>query len=91
MGAGRIPKGNRASDKDEDSKKMPYISRIRREFTDAAQQAERTLQERDVTWSAKETQSVHTYDISAHSRGASPAQPTSNTDRADRDTYSRGR
>ncbi|HWO01925.1 MAG TPA: relaxase/mobilization nuclease domain-containing protein [Blastocatellia bacterium] len=73
------------------AEKMPYISRIRREFSDAAQQAERTLQERDVTWSVKETQSVHTCDISAHSRGACPAQPTSNTDRADRDTYSRGR
>ncbi|HWO00025.1 MAG TPA: hypothetical protein VNS63_12240, partial [Blastocatellia bacterium] len=73
------------------SEKMPYVSRIRREFTDAAQQAERSLQEREATWSARETQPAHTPNPSAHSREASPTQATSNTDRSDRDTVSRGR
>jgi hypothetical protein len=73
------------------AEKMPYISRIRKEFTDAARQAERTLQEREGNRSTKEFQPAHTHDSSAHSRGASLAQPSENTDRPDRDTYSRGR
>ena len=73
------------------AEKMPYVSRIRREFTDAAQQAERSLQERDITWSAREAQPVHTHDPSVQSRAASPTQSTSNTERSDRDTVSRGR
>jgi hypothetical protein len=73
------------------AEKMHYVSRVRREFNDAAQQAERSLQEREAPWSGKESQPVHTHDRSAHSREASPAQPTSSTDRSDRDTLSRGR
>jgi hypothetical protein len=73
------------------AEKMPYVSRIRKEFTDAAQQAERSLQEREATWSARETQPDHTHDHSAHSREGSPAQSPSTTERSDRDVYSRGR
>ncbi len=73
------------------AEKMPYVSRIRKEFTDAARQADLSLREREAAWSARESQPVHSHDPSAHSREAPAPQPTSNTDRSDRDTYSRGR
>jgi Relaxase/Mobilisation nuclease domain len=73
------------------AEKLPCLNTTRMEFTDAARQAERTLQEREATWSVGESQRVHTHDPSAHSREASPTQAASNTDRSDRNSYSRGR
>jgi hypothetical protein len=73
------------------AEKMPYVSRIRKEFNDAAQQAERSLQEREATWSTRESQPVRTHDPSAYSREGSPTQSASTTERSDRDSYSRGR
>lgn len=73
------------------AEKMPYVSRMRKEFTDAARQAERSLQERDAVGFARESQQVHTHDPSPHSRESSPTQLTTKTERSDRDSYSRGR
>lgn len=73
------------------AEKLPCLSTTRMEFTDAARQAKRTLQEREATWSVRESKSVHTHDPAIHSREASPNQPQSNTDRSDRDSYIRGR
>ena len=73
------------------SEKMPYVSRIRKEFTDAAQQAERSLKEREANWSARETQPVHTHDPSAYSREQSLVQSPTSSDRTERDRFPRGR
>jgi hypothetical protein len=73
------------------AEKMPYVSRIRKEFTEAARQAERSIQGREAAGSDRESQKVHTHDPLARSREASPTQLTPNTERSDRDAYSRGR
>lgn len=70
---------------------LPCLNTTRMEFSDAARQAERTLQEREAIWSVRESEPVHTHDPATLSREASPHQPPSNTDRSDRDTVSRGR
>jgi hypothetical protein len=66
------------------AEKMPYVSRIRKEFMDAARQAERALQ-------ATEPQPTQTHEPPVHSREAALTQPTPNTERFDRESYSRGR
>jgi len=73
------------------AEKMPYVSRIRREFTDAARHAERSLQDRQAGGPTRESQQLHTPDPSAHSRESSTTQRTTNTERSDRDSYSRDR
>jgi hypothetical protein len=73
------------------AEKLPCLNTTRIEFIEAARQAERTLQEREASWSAQESQPVQSHDPLAHSREATPTQQMPNTDRSDRDTYSRGR
>ncbi len=73
------------------AEKLPCLNATRMEFTEAARQAEQMLQEREAIWSGREPEAVHTHEPSAHSREGSPTQPMSNTDRSDRDTFSRGR
>lgn len=66
------------------AEKMPYVSRIRKEFIDATGKAERALQ-------ATEPQPSQTHEPSVHSREAALTQPTPNTVGFDRESYSRGR
>lgn len=73
------------------AEKLPCLNTTRNEFTEYARLAEQVLQEREATWSGRESQSVRTHDPAAHSREASPTQSTATTERPDRDSYSRGR
>lgn len=73
------------------AEKLPCLNTTRMEFSDAARQAERTLQEREATWSGRQSEPVPTHDRATHLRDTSPNTPQPNTERVDRDTYSRGR
>ena len=71
------------------AEKMPYVSRIRREFNDAAQQAEHRLQE-SAPETARSTQDITPHPTTPH-REQSPAHIATDTQRSDHDSFSRGR
>lgn len=71
------------------AEKMPYISRIRKEFTDAARQAERSLQAREPL-PGTDSQPGPVHDAATRPQNPPANQQLVSIDRADRDT-SRGR
>jgi len=73
------------------AERLPCLNTTRMEFSDAARQAERNLQERETTWSGRQSEPVPTQDRATPSRETSSNTPQPNTQRVDRDTYSRGR
>ena len=72
------------------AEKMPYVSRIRKEFTDAARQAERTMEARGAE-TLRTSQEGLIQDPGQRSRQQPPSQMTNDIQRSDRDTFSRGR
>jgi len=72
------------------AEKQPLLSGARREFTEAARQGERGLQEREAAV-VRTSQEVHTHDVGVRTREQSPSQTTTATSRSDRDAFSRGR
>jgi len=71
------------------AEKMPYVSRIRRVFNDAAQQAERRLQE-GAPEMAHSNQEITPHPMTAHGE-QSPSHTTTDIQRCFRDSVSRGR
>jgi MobA/VirD2-like, nuclease domain len=71
--------------------RMYPASRIRQEFTDAARQAERGLQEREAAETARQAEQARAQDFASRSREQSHSQDRPRADRSDRDSYSRGR
>jgi MobA/VirD2-like, nuclease domain len=73
------------------AEKQPLLSGARRDFAEAARQAERELQERDVAEAARESERGITHDPSTRSREQFPSEATTIANRTDRDSYARGR
>jgi hypothetical protein len=71
--------------------RMYRASRIRQEFTDAARQAERGLQDREAAEAAPQTELGGAEDPASRSRQQSSSQERSRTDCSDPNSYSRGR
>ena len=72
------------------AEKMPYSSTMRKEFSDAANQAERWLEDRAAA-AARETQPISMTDRSITPVDQTLSQPDQSIDQGDRDTSSRGR
>jgi hypothetical protein len=72
------------------AEKQPLLSGARKEFAEAARQAERGLQEREAAAASRESQQARIHDPSTRPIEQS-AQATTTTDRTDRDSFSRGR
>ncbi len=72
------------------AERMPYVSRIRRDFNDAANQAERGLDERAAA-AARESQQMPTHDRPAAPAEQGLSQQTPTFDRSYRDAPSCGR
>lgn len=71
---------------------LPFFSTDRKEFKEALTMAEQSLASRDASQSARrQGEQPRSVDITARTSEESPAPATVNTDRSDRDTYSRGR
>jgi hypothetical protein len=71
---------------------LPFFSTDRREFKEAARIAEESLLRSEASEAArKATEQIRPPDFSARPMEQSPSHTASNTDRSDRDTYSRGR
>jgi hypothetical protein len=68
--------------------RQPFLSAARREFTEAARQAEQLLREREAAQAARQAEQTRTQDMTARTREQSESR---STQRSDRDTYSRGR
>src|SRR5262249_2404655 len=73
------------------AEKQPLLSGARKEFAEAARQAERALQEREAAGASwRESQQGRLHDPST--RPIEPSsQATTTTNRTDRDSFSRGR
>jgi hypothetical protein len=72
------------------AEKQPLLSGARKEFAEAARQAECGLQEREAA-AVRTSQEVRTQDSGVRTREQSRSQTTTDTSRSDRDTFSRGR
>jgi hypothetical protein len=71
---------------------LPFFSTDRKEFNEAARTAEESLLRSEASEAArKEAEQLRTPDFSARTIEQSPSHPTSNTERSDRNSYSRGR
>jgi hypothetical protein len=71
---------------------LPFFSTDRKEFKEAARIAEESLLRIETSEAArKEADPIQARDFSARAVDQSPAHTTSNTDRSDRDSYTRGR
>jgi MobA/VirD2-like, nuclease domain len=73
------------------AEKMPYVSRIRKEFTDAGREAERGLRERELAQAARESEQARAHDPVTRPTEQFPSRPPTTTERPDRDSFSRGR
>jgi hypothetical protein len=73
------------------AEKQPLLSGARKEFAEAARQAERGLQEREAAAAAQQTEQVRSHELSTRPREQSPSQDTRTNHNADRDSFSRGR
>ncbi len=73
------------------AEKQPLLSGARKEFVEAARQAERGLQEREAAAAAQQTEQVRSHDLSTRPREQSPSKDTGTNHNADRDSLSRGR
>lgn len=71
--------------------KMYHASTIRKEFTEAARQGERDLQEREAAEAARQTEQSRAQDLASRSREQSLPQERTRTDHSNRDSFSRGR
>ena len=71
---------------------LPFFSMDRKEFREAVRNAEESLLRNEASEAArKETEQPRTHDFSARVIEQPPTHTTPNTDRSDRDSYSRGR
>jgi len=71
---------------------LPFFSTDRKEFKEAARTAEESLPRSEASEAARTgTEQSRSPDFSARTIKQSPSQTTSNTERSDRDSYSRGR
>ena len=73
------------------AERQPMLSGARREFAEAARQAERGLQEREAAAATQQTEQVRSQDLSTRPREQTPSQDTGTKHNADRDSFSRGR
>ena len=73
------------------AEKQPLLSGARREFTEAARQAERGLQEREAAEAARQTEQIRSHEPATRPREQSPSQDTGTKHNPDRDSFSRGR
>ncbi|HWN99898.1 MAG TPA: hypothetical protein VNS63_11585 [Blastocatellia bacterium] len=73
------------------AERQPMLSGARREFAEAARQAERGLQEREAAAATQQTEQVRSHDLSTRPREQTPSQDTGTKHNADRDSFSRGR
>jgi len=71
------------------AEKQPLLSGARKEFAEAARQADRGLQEREAA-ASRESQQSRIHDPSTRPI-EQPPQATTTTNRTDRDSFSRGR
>lgn len=69
----------------------PFFSTDRGEFKENVRMAEQSLASREDAESSRRGDELRSIDASAHIREQSLSQATPNTDRSDRDSYSRGR
>jgi hypothetical protein len=82
----QIPELNKYADT------LPFFSTDRKEFKEAARIAEESLLRSEALESARKgTSQLRSPDFSARPMEQSASHTASNTDRPDRDTYSRGR
>lgn len=70
------------------AEKQPYLSTARREFTDAAREAEQILHDREAAEAARQAEQSRANDLSSRTREQSESRSTQHSDR---DSYSRGR
>jgi hypothetical protein len=71
---------------------LPFFSTERKEFKEAARIAEESLLRIESQEAGrKQAEGLRTPDLSARTIEQSPSPAASNTDRSDRDSYSRGR
>ena len=73
------------------AERMPYVSRIRKEFTDAARHAERGLQEREAGEAARLSDPFRTHQTFYRANEQSPSHTTTRVEQSNRDSFSRGR
>jgi len=70
------------------AEKQPFLSTARREFGDAARQAEQLLHEREAAEAARQAEQARMNDLSTRTKEQSESR---SSQRSDRDSYSRGR